>query len=81
MGRSYSDTVGMWPTAGDAMTDAGFHLGALKLPTWADTLPPVFIVYGTDGKPDPVRQHDGRWAGPGRSPGGELAARWSPVVG
>lgn len=76
-GFSFFQDAGRPPTIGDAATDPGFLYGGLKLPSWADQLPPVFIVYGEQG---PVLYDNTTFAGPVPVPVDEAnyPSSWKP---
>ena len=58
---TWHSSLGRWPTGEEAMTDPGFTLGALKIPTFANLLPPMFIVSGPEG---PVIYDNSVFTGP-----------------
>jgi hypothetical protein len=57
----FYQTNGRWPTGSEALNDPGFTLGAMKLPSGADLLPPLFIVPTAAG---PVIYDNSTFAGP-----------------
>lgn len=77
-GFSFFQDNGRVPTIGDATIDPGFLYGGLKLPTWADMLPPVFIVNGPQG---PVIYDNTTFAGPVPVPVDEAnyPPQWRPT--